>query len=141
MSKIADKDPIDFVLNAGDNIYFMGVNHPGDNRFYVRLSRFLLRCSLQSSFEYPYSYDSLKDRNWYMIGGNHDHFGTIEAQVNYTKRSKMWLVLEEMTELNNFRTYPDVYYKISYVLKDGTTVGIVVIDTIKLCGNTKDIDV
>jgi len=62
--------------------------------------------------------------------GNHDHLGNITAQLAYTEFSSKW-------------TFPDLFYKIHYNfgMNGGkkTTIDILMIDTIVLCGNTVDI--
>ncbi|VDL71310.1 unnamed protein product [Nippostrongylus brasiliensis] len=79
----------------------------------------------KSSFEDVYNTDAL-DIPWYMIAGNHDHFGNVTAQVVYTKHSKKW-------------HFPDLYYKVTFHMKNAT-VDVLMLDTIVLCGNTADIE-
>ncbi|CAJ0592714.1 unnamed protein product [Cylicocyclus nassatus] len=102
------------VLNVGDNIYFTGVNEVTSWRF-------------NTTFEDVYNGPGL-DVTWYMIAGNHDHFGTVEAQVQYTRYSRKWL-------------FPALYYKLSFTFgKNNTAVDVVFIDTVELCGNTADFE-
>lgn len=112
MTNVALEKKVRYVLNVGDNIYFTGVSNEHDSRF-------------KSSFEDVYDTDAL-NVPWYMIAGNHDHFGNVSAQVAYTKYSKKW-------------HFPDLYYKLSFNMKNAT-VDILMIDTIILCGNTADIE-
>ncbi|KAK5986586.1 Tartrate-resistant acid phosphatase type 5 [Trichostrongylus colubriformis] len=77
-----------------------------------------------TSFEDIYDTDAL-NVPWYLIAGNHDHFGNVSAQIAYTKYSRKW-------------NFPDLYYKVSFQLKN-TTVDVLMLDTIVLCGNTADI--
>jgi tartrate-resistant acid phosphatase type 5 len=68
------KSGCDFVLTLGDNIYNNGVSSVSDSQF-------------QSKFEKPYA--ALPYR-FYMVLGNHDYRGNVEAQVAYTQKSKKW---------------------------------------------------
>uniref|UniRef100_A0A0N4ZG83 Tartrate-resistant acid phosphatase type 5 n=1 Tax=Parastrongyloides trichosuri TaxID=131310 RepID=A0A0N4ZG83_PARTI len=105
-----------FVINTGDNIYFNGASHVFDTRF-------------EDSFEYPYDKEYLK-MPFYMIFGNHDYLGNIDAQINYTYHSNKW-------------TFPSYYYKINYELvnnDDIVKIKFIMLDTMQLCGNTIDID-
>ncbi|VDO42430.1 unnamed protein product [Onchocerca flexuosa] len=117
LAKIGDKKNIEFTISAGDNIYFTGVKDEFDERF-------------QESFENVYKGKAL-EKPWYLIAGNHDHFGNISGQIAYTNRSQRWCL---------FKTYPASYYKVSYAFgKNATLVEFLMIDTILLCGNTRDI--
>ncbi|KAK2183736.1 hypothetical protein NP493_297g00029 [Ridgeia piscesae] len=112
MSKVADKNPIDFVLTLGDNFYFDGVKSVDDPRFTETYSRVFYQRSLAV--------------DWYMVAGNHDYKGNISAQIAYTKVSKTW-------------KYPDYYYKMAFTIPGSDmTLEIIMIDTIILCGNTDD---
>ena len=66
---------------------------------------------------------SLQHR-WYVIAGNHDHYGNVSAQVAYSKVSSRWYM-------------PDLYYT-ETILIPGTqdAVQFVFIDTIILAGLT-----
>ncbi|KAI6212387.1 Tartrate-resistant acid ATPase [Aphelenchoides besseyi] len=64
--------------------------------------------------------------NWFMVAGNHDHLGNVEAQIAYTDRSN--------------KTFPSLYYKTSYSFgPKGTRVEFVFIDTVVLCGNSNNV--
>lgn len=113
LATIGDEKSIHFTVSAGDNIYFTGVKNEFDQRF-------------QETFENVYKGKALQ-KPWYLIAGNHDHFGNISGQIAYTSRSQRW-------------TYPANYYKVSYAFgKNATLVEFLMIDTILLCGNTRDI--
>lgn len=107
----AEAKDIQLVLNLGDNIYFTGATDEYDYRF-------------KSRFEDVYSAKVL-DVPWLMIAGNHDHFGNVSAQVEYTKHSSRWY-------------FPSLYYK-KTVEFNHTKIEFLQIDTITLCGNTKDV--
>ncbi|KAI6171051.1 Tartrate-resistant acid phosphatase type 5 [Aphelenchoides bicaudatus] len=115
MAHIAGQKPLDFVMNLGDNIYWNGAASVDDFRF-------------KAVFENPYS-DKRLQVPWYMIAGNHDHLGSVPAQIAYTQKSNKW-------------TFPNYYYKASYAFGTGkqTTVDFIFIDTIVLCGQTIDVD-
>ncbi|XGW26008.1 hypothetical protein V3C99_006985 [Haemonchus contortus] len=111
MTDVAIEKNVKYVLSVGDNIYFTGVSNEYDSRF-------------QTSFEDIYNTDALKVP-WYLIAGNHDHFGNVSAQVAYSRYSRKW-------------NFPDLYYKLSFHIKN-TTIDVLMLDTIVLCGNTADI--
>ncbi len=74
IKKHCEKMGCDFALTLGDNIYNNGVRSVTSSLF-------------QSHFEKPYA-----DLNmpFYMVLGNHDYRGNIQAQLDYTHRSKKW---------------------------------------------------
>ncbi|CAB04053.1 Tartrate-resistant acid phosphatase type 5 [Caenorhabditis elegans] len=111
MASLADEHSVQMILNMGDNIYFTGPTDEFDPRF-------------ESRFENVYTNPSLQVP-WLTIAGNHDHFGNVTAEIEYTKHSKKWY-------------FPSLYYKKS-VEFNGTSIDFLMIDTISLCGNTKDI--
>uniref|UniRef100_A0A0N5BVT5 Metallophos domain-containing protein n=1 Tax=Strongyloides papillosus TaxID=174720 RepID=A0A0N5BVT5_STREA len=113
MNELCISDNYTFVISTGDNIYFNGVTDIFDERF-------------EKSFENVYDMDHL-NIPFYMIFGNHDYLGNIDAQINYTYHSSKW-------------TFPDYYYTINYQLKNNTKIKFIMIDTMQLCGNTVDID-
>ncbi|EGT52591.1 hypothetical protein CAEBREN_25528 [Caenorhabditis brenneri] len=111
MATVAEEKDIQMVLNMGDNIYFTGPTDEFDPRFETR-------------FEAVYDSPSLQVK-WLTIAGNHDHFGNVTAEVEYTKHSRKWY-------------FPSLYYKKTEEF-NGTRIDFLMIDTISLCGNTKDI--
>uniref|UniRef100_A0AC34RD90 Tartrate-resistant acid phosphatase type 5 n=1 Tax=Panagrolaimus sp. JU765 TaxID=591449 RepID=A0AC34RD90_9BILA len=74
MSELHKSDPVDFIINLGDNFYADGVADVKDPRF-------------QTMFENPYM---KLDVPWYVIAGNHDYLGNVKAQIDYTKLSGKW---------------------------------------------------
>lgn len=112
LSEIAKSKRTHFQISTGDNFYTHGVEDVWDHRF-------------QDTFEKVYTSQYLRTP-WYIVGGNHDHYGNISAQVAYTKRSSRW-------------EFPNNYYKVQYELPDSTKIDILMIDTIVLCGNLKPV--
>jgi len=74
MQKKCQHSGCDFVITLGDNIYNNGVQSVSDSQF-------------QSKFEKPYA--QLPYR-FHMVLGNHDYRGNIQAQIDYTQKSKKW---------------------------------------------------
>ncbi|KAI6186091.1 Tartrate-resistant acid phosphatase type 5 [Aphelenchoides besseyi] len=110
MVKLAEREGLDFIVNVGDNIYWNGVDNVNDDRF-------------KNVFEEPYKNPRLQVP-WYMLVGNHDHLGNVDAQIEYTTRSKIW-------------TLPSLFYKTSHSFgQKGSRVEFVFIDTVVLCGNS-----
>lgn len=64
----------DFAVTLGDNIYNQGVSRVDDPQFLHK-------------FEKPYAHLPFR---FYMILGNHDYRGNIEAQIAYTQHSQKW---------------------------------------------------
>ncbi|XP_050403032.1 tartrate-resistant acid phosphatase type 5-like [Patella vulgata] len=111
MADMANKINPDFILSLGDNFYFNGVRDVTDSRF-------------EESYEKIFDYPSLK-RPWYLIAGNHDHHGNVSAEIAYSKVSQRW-------------NFPDFYYPLSFKLPGtNSTIDILMLDTITLCGNTE----
>lgn len=65
------------VLSTGDNFYSKGVKSVDDKHF-------------SSSFESVYVHPGLSGIPWYAVLGNHDHRGSVEAQVLYSKKVTRW---------------------------------------------------
>lgn len=68
------KDGCEFGIFLGDNIYNNGVSSVDDEQFITK-------------FENPYKNLNMR---MYMILGNHDYRGNVDAEVQYTKKSAKW---------------------------------------------------
>mmetsp|Transcript_15233 Transcript_15233/g.20014 ORF Transcript_15233/g.20014 Transcript_15233/m.20014 type:complete len:328 (+) Transcript_15233:2-985(+) len=86
MGKYASMDKSRFVLAIGDNMYNFGVRNANDPQF-------------MEKFEETFEEDSLQIP-WYLCGGNHDYYGNISAQIDYSKLSSRW-------------NYPSYYYAVT----------------------------
>ena len=110
MGLVANQTNSSFVVALGDNFYFTGVQDEHDGRFF-------------DTFEHVYSASSLHIP-WYVVAGNHDHYGNASAQIAYSKLNPIW----------NF----DYYYYSKQWKIPGTnkTMKLIMIDTVQLCGNS-----
>ncbi len=66
--------------------------------------------------------DSSLQVPWYFIPGNHDYYGNVSAQIEYSAHSSRWM-------------FPSLYYLRSFTANDGSTLDIIFIDTIDLSGS------
>lgn len=73
----------DFALLLGDTIYPNGLESSNANKIsekdYVQL---------KNKFERPY--EKLKDMDIWVVPGNHEWRGDIQAMINYSKESRLW---------------------------------------------------
>lgn len=76
MARIAAEIDSDFVISTGDNFYAHGVRSVSDRHWRER-------------YEEVYSATSLQIP-WYAVLGNHDHEGSVEAEIAYTGSSGRW---------------------------------------------------
>jgi len=102
MSKAAATIDSQFVITVGDNFYPTGVQSTQDPQW-------------KASFEDIYFSFHLQTP-WYVALGNHDYYGNIQAQIDYSKISRRWYL-------------PSNYYKKTVELNDGSKVLLVFIDT------------
>lgn len=65
-----------FVISTGDNFYCCGVASTEDNQWL-------------SSFENVFRSHSLQIP-WYVVLGNHDYQGNVQAQIDYSKMNQRW---------------------------------------------------
>ncbi|CAJ1053797.1 tartrate-resistant acid phosphatase type 5a [Xyrichtys novacula] len=112
MSRVAEQMGADFILALGDNFYFKGVNSVDSPRF-------------KETFESVYTAKSLQVP-WYVLAGNHDHAGSVKAQIEYSQKSDRW-------------KFPSYYYELNFHIPNTEeTLTIIMLDTIMLCGNSND---
>jgi tartrate-resistant acid phosphatase type 5 len=76
MAQRADSTRPAFIISTGDNIYNNGVTSVDDPQW-------------QTKFEAIYNQKAL-ELPWYAILGNHDHRGSIQAQIDYNKKNPRW---------------------------------------------------
>jgi acid phosphatase len=102
MGIYAEKSKTDFVITVGDNIYNTGVTGTDDPKW-------------QSCFEQVYTAPPL-EIPWYASLGNHDYYGNVQAQIDYSTISKRWQM-------------PARYYDFEKRVDNHTTLLIVMIDS------------
>lgn len=102
MARTAEAIGARFVVSTGDNFYPSGVKSLDDARW-------------ATSFEGPYGAPGLMIP-WYVTLGNHDHKGSVSAQIAYTKRSSRWRL-------------PARYYRHTELLANGDPADFLHIDT------------
>lgn len=93
LARAAAAHDLRFVVSSGDNFYDGGVDSTADPQW-------------RSSFEDVYAQRSLVHAAWFAILGNHDHLGSVAAQVDYSGHSRRW-------------TLPAPYYTQSFTLSGG----------------------
>ena len=102
MKEFALQNPVQFVLYLGDNFYPTGVNSEDDPLF-------------QTSFEDIYD-KTVLNMPFYIVLGNHDYMGNIDAQLAYSARSDRW-------------NLPALYYSFTVEYGVGETVQFIALDT------------
>lgn len=102
MATVAGSRGVQFVISCGDNFYDAGVQSIEDPHW-------------QESFETVYQAPSLQIP-WYIVLGNHDYGGNIDAQIAYHQQSPRW-------------TLPARYYAIEQPVDDSVSALFVYLDT------------
>ena len=111
MAATADVLGAEAVLLLGDNFYTHGVSTNTSSRF-------------QDTFEAVYPPSAFKQLPFYVVAGNHDHRGNVQAQIDY-HGSPRW-------------HFPTLYYTLSWSFTSSSgadrTVDVIMIDTVSLAG-------
>ena len=103
-----NNSPFDFAIMLGDNFYESGVRSVSDPQF-------------DTKFRYMYPASKL-DFPFYVILGNHDHFGNAEAQYYYPDHENRW-------------TSPGPAYLLPLKFLDNSLTDIYFLDAIYLYDN------
>ena len=107
LGKEADLNKISFVAVAGDPIHDDGVKSTIDTEW-------------KDKFESIYTASSLMNIPWYVVSGNHEYHGSVQAILDYSKVSNRWKA-------------PSRYYSIEKTIdKEGNKCLLVFIDTAPL---------
>lgn len=77
MGQIAKQNKIDFLAVAGDPIHDDGVKSVEDDEWKLKI-------------ENVYTAPSLYSIPWYVIPGNHEYRGSVQAIMDYSQKSKRW---------------------------------------------------
>jgi len=112
MDTIAQKYNIDTVLAVGDNFYHYGVTYNDVDKY------------MERTFNDVYKGPQLQKANFYAVAGNHDHRGSVEAQIGYSSNKvTRWV-------------YPDYWYSFTKDVGNGMTAEFLMIDTVLLVGES-----
>lgn len=114
IAKTAVSDNTQFVLAVGDNFYDNGVESTDDSRFNTTFSDVFAAKSLQVP--------------WFVVAGNHDWIGSVDAQVEYSKINSVW-------------NFPSYYYCVNYTVKNQGNpfnVQFIYIDTVRIVDQGDD---
>lgn len=101
--------PLDFVISTGDNFYPRGVVSAQDPHW-------------QASFARVYR-DPALHCPWYVALGNHDHQGSLAAQIAYTQTDPRWRM-------------PARYYRTTRNLPGGAAADFFFLDTTTIAGSS-----
>jgi len=102
MGRVGSRIQSRFTISTGDNFYTSGVTSTEDAKW-------------ERSFEAIYTAPVLQSR-WYVVLGNHDWMGNVEAQIDYTQESDRWYL-------------PAQYYAETLAVDDSTDALLVFLDT------------
>jgi len=102
MKKCAEIADPEFIISTGDNFYTYGVASVDDPQWMF-------------SFENVYKSNALQI-DWHPVLGNHDYRGSVKAQIDYTKKSRRWVL-------------PSHYYTILKKTDDKKKVRFIFMDT------------
>lgn len=117
MSKVAHELGVQGILLLGDNFYSHGVTDSSSERF-------------AETFENVYTVDHFKNLPFYVLAGNHDHIGNVDAQVEYKDKYGRW-------------HFPSLWYSMNFSVDASSgakrTVQFLMIDTVTLVGHSDDV--
>jgi tartrate-resistant acid phosphatase type 5 len=91
-----------FIISTGDNIYNSGVSSTDDPQW-------------KAKFEDIYACENLA-LPWYVVLGNHDHRGNIQAEIDYHSKNPRW-------------NMPARYFTVVKTAPDGTRIDFFMLDT------------
>jgi len=77
MGRFADENRVDFLAVAGDPIHYRGVQSIYDEEWYLKI-------------ESVYTAPSLHAIPWYVVSGNHEYNGSVQAILDYSAVSERW---------------------------------------------------
>lgn len=109
MAARAQATPPDFFVLLGDNFYPDGVASSDDSKW-------------RTHFEEPYAAPCFA-RDFYVALGNHDHRGSVQAQLDYGASHSRWQL-------------PAPWYAFTVALPSGATADFFVLDTTQLVDET-----
>uniref|UniRef100_K3XB66 Calcineurin-like phosphoesterase domain-containing protein n=1 Tax=Globisporangium ultimum (strain ATCC 200006 / CBS 805.95 / DAOM BR144) TaxID=431595 RepID=K3XB66_GLOUD len=113
---LAESANIDFVLNAGDNFYTLGVSSTSDSQW---TNSWYNRYQIGTKLIVP----------WFSILGNHDHYGNAQAQIDFTKSTKPGA---------KYWVMPDEFFSADVVAASGKKMKMVFTDTITIAASDLD---
>ncbi len=100
-----------FIISTGDNIYNSGVTSVNDPQW-------------KTKFEDIYAGKGL-ELPWYVVLGNHDHRGNVQAEIDYHARNSLW-------------NLPARYYSFVQTIDSATTIEFFALDTDPIHLNAKE---
>ena len=77
MGRFSEKNKIDFLAVAGDPIHDDGVKSVDDEEWILKI-------------ENVYTAASLNAIPWYVVSGNHEYNGNVQAIIDYSQKSERW---------------------------------------------------
>ncbi len=103
MNEWVQKEDPQFIVSTGDNFYDVGVKDVNDSHW-------------QESFEKVYRGSNLIQKPWHISIGNHDYYGNADAEIEYGKTNKRWIL-------------PSRYWSRIETGEDGSRTRFIFIDT------------
>lgn len=94
MNAYSEKNPIDFIISTGDNIYGKGVKSVDDPQWKTKFENIYTGAYIQN--------------DWFPVFGNHDYLGNVPAQLEYAQKNPRWKFLNYFYLIPN-RSEKDIY--------------------------------